>query len=90
MSSKSRKVSPKLKASLYDRIKSTLIRMKDQSPNITSVQFLDTDVTIVLGSDGRSVDVMNKYYFLEGPLLKNYHFNSIDEAINFDFEHDHV
>lgn len=86
---KNKRATPELKTNVYDLIKSNLIRMKTQYPNIREVQLLEYNIGIHLFDDA-SICIDNyNYPFDEGPLLRrNYNFHSFDEAINFDFEHD--
>lgn len=84
--SKNKRATSKLENSVYDLIKSNLIRMRTQYPNIKEVQLLKYNVSIHLFEDA-SVCIENlNHPFDEGPLLRgSYSFHSLDEAIIFDF-----
>lgn len=86
--SKNKRATPELKANVYDLIKSSLIRMRTQKPNITRVVLLGYEVRILYHPEDGSVVIYNPP-FDEGPLLRGgYSFKSLDDAIAFDFEAD--
>ena len=86
--SKNKRATPKLENSVYDLIKSNLIRMRTQKPNITRVILRGWEVRIVYHPEDGSVLIYNPP-FDEGPLLRSsYSFKSLDDAIAFDFEAD--
>jgi hypothetical protein len=86
--SKNKRATPELKANVYDLIKSNLIRMKTQEPNITRVVLRGYEVRILYHPEDGSVIIYNPP-FDEGPLLRGgYSFKSLDDAIAFDFEAD--
>lgn len=86
--SKNKRATPKLENSVYDLIKSNLIRMRTQRPNITRVILRGWEVRILYHPEDGSVLIYNPP-FDEGPLLRSsYSFKSLDDAIAFDFEAD--
>lgn len=86
--SKNKRATPKLENSVYDLIKSNLIRMRTQKPNITRVILRGWEVRILYHPEDGSVSIYNPP-FDEGPLLRGgYSFKSLDDAIAFDFEAD--
>lgn len=86
--SKNKRATPKLENSVYDLIKSNLIRMRTQKPNITRVILRGWEVRILYHPEDGSVLIYNPP-FDEGPLLRSsYSFRSLDDAIAFDFEAD--